>query len=91
MAKYRIAKEHFAEPRLQGDDRSVVDIAPGQMASAGDVVELIAKVAVSQVLGPQCESKLKHQLDGREDRGQAQSLAQRRVGNANHGGGCHRS
>jgi hypothetical protein len=45
------------------------------MAAAGDVVKLIAEVAVTQVLSPQRERKLNRQLDGCEAQGDPQSVA----------------
>jgi len=32
---------------LHGDDGAVVDVAPGEVVAAGDVVELVAEVAVA--------------------------------------------
>ena len=52
---------------MQGDDGAVVDEAPCEMTAAGDVVELVAEVAVADVLSPKCERELQKQLDAREE------------------------
>ena len=46
-----VAEEKFADPGLEGDDGAVVDVSPGEMAAAGQIVELVAEVAVADVLG----------------------------------------
>src|SRR6185437_2326861 len=51
--KQRVAEEYLAQPCLQGDDGAVVNEAPGKMMAAGDVVELVAEIAVTDVLGPE--------------------------------------
>ena len=48
----------------------MVDEAPGEMTAAGDVVELVAEVAVADVLGPECEGELQGELDGGEEEGE---------------------
>jgi hypothetical protein len=47
----------------------VVDVAEGEMASAGDVVELVAKVAVADVGGVDGEGELEEQFDDSERSG----------------------
>jgi hypothetical protein len=43
----RKAKERFGDAGLQGNQRRLVDIAPGEMVPADQEVELIAKEAVA--------------------------------------------
>ena len=43
-----VAEEALGEAGLEGDEGAVVDVAPGEVAAAGDVVELIAEVAPSR-------------------------------------------
>jgi hypothetical protein len=52
---------------LQGDDGAVVDETPGEMTAAGDVVKLVAEVAVADVLGPEREAELKKEFDDGEE------------------------
>ena len=61
---------------MQGDDGAVVDEAPGEMTAAGDVVELVAEVAVADVLGPECEGELQEELDGGEEEGEPKGRKQ---------------
>jgi len=64
---------------LQGDDGAVVDEAPGEMTAAGDVVELVAEVAVADVLGPEREGELEEELGGGEEEGEPKGRKQGRV------------
>ena len=68
-----VAEEKFAEPGLDGDDRTMVDVSPGEMAAAGEIIKLIAKVTVSDVLGPKGESELEGKLDDCEEERKTQS------------------
>lgn len=56
------------------------------MATAGDVVELIAKVSIADVGLPQICGDVYDELDGREEEGEAQGGAQGGVGGADDGG-----
>jgi hypothetical protein len=64
---------------LQGDDRTVVDEAPGEMTAAGDVVKLVAEVAVADVLSPEREGELQEELDAGEEEGEPKGRTQGRV------------
>jgi hypothetical protein len=57
----------------------VVDEAPGEMTAAGDVVELVAEVAVADVLRPEREGELQEKLDGGEEEGEPKGRTQRGV------------
>ena len=63
----------------------MIDKTPREMTAAGDVVELVAKVAVADVLGPDCEGELQQELDAGEDQGEPKGRTQRRVRGANDG------
>ena len=52
---------------------SVVDVSPGKMAAAGQIVELVAEVAVADVFGPKGESELEGQLDDCKEECKTQS------------------
>ena len=75
-AEEGVAEEDFAEAGLDGDDGAVVDVTPCEVVAAGDVVELVAEVAVAEVLGVEREGKLQEELDGGEDRREAEGLTQ---------------
>ena len=75
-----VAEEEFAETGLEGDDGAVVDVTPGEMAAAGDVVELVAEVAVAEVLRPEGEGELEEQLCEGEEQGEAQGVAEGEAG-----------
>ena len=64
---------------MQGDDGAVVDEAPCEMTAAGDVVELVAEVAVADVLGPEREGELHEELDAGEEEGEPKGRTQGRV------------
>jgi hypothetical protein len=64
---------------LQGDDGAVVDEAPGEMMAAGEVVELVAEVAVADVLGPERKGELQEELDAGEEEGEPKGRTQRKV------------
>jgi hypothetical protein len=70
---------------LQIDDGAVVDEAPCEMTAAGDVVELVAEVAVADVLGPECQGELQEELDGGEEEGEPKGRTQGRVRSADDG------
>ena len=70
---------------MQGDDGAVVDEAPCEMTAAGDVVELVAEVAVADVLGPECKGELQEELDGGEEEGEPKGRTQGRVRSADEG------
>ena len=59
----RLAGELRREPRHPGDERRVVDVAPGEPPAAGHVVELVPEDAVA---GKQGEVEAEH----REGRGE---------------------
>ena len=40
-----MAEESHGQARLQGDNRPVIDITPGEALTAGEIVELIAPEA----------------------------------------------
>ena len=63
----------------------MVDEAPCEMTAAGDVVELVAEVAVADVLGPECQGELQEELEGGEEEGEPKGRAQGRVRSANDG------
>lgn len=52
---------------MQNDDGAVVDIAPGEVMAAGDVVELVAKIAVADMRGVERERESEKQLGKDED------------------------
>ena len=54
MSGEGVAEDELAEAGLQGDDGAVVDVAPGEVAAADEVVELVAEVAVADVCLPEC-------------------------------------
>jgi hypothetical protein len=64
---------------LQGDDGAVVDKAPCEMMAARDVVELIAEVAVANVLAPEREGELQEELDAGEEEGETKGRTEGRV------------
>ena len=68
------------EPGLERDYGAMVDVSPGEMAAAGEVVELVAEVAVADMPRPKGEGKLEGQLDGCEEERKAQGRTKRRVG-----------
>ena len=47
-----VPKEEFRGAGLHGNDWSVVDVSPGKMAPADDVVKLVAKVAPADMRFP---------------------------------------
>ncbi len=47
------------------------------MTAAGDVVELVAEVAVADVLGPECEGELQEEADGGEEEDEQKRAASR--------------
>jgi hypothetical protein len=49
------------------------------MTAAGDVVELVAEVAVADVLGPECEGELQEELDAGEEEGEPKGRTQGKV------------
>lgn len=53
-----VAEQHLAHAGLQGHKRPMVDIAPGEVAAAGEIIELVAEVAVAEVKGPKREREL---------------------------------
>jgi hypothetical protein len=57
----------------------VVDEAPGEMTAAGDVVKLVAEVAVADVLSPEREGELQEELDASEEEGEPKGRTQGRV------------
>ena len=61
-----MAEECFREARLQGNQRAVIDIAPREVASARDVIELIAKVAPARVRLVQIGEQMEEEQGGRE-------------------------
>ena len=65
----RVAEEDFTQARLQGYDGSVVDVPPGEVAGTGDVVELIAEVAVADVRGPEGQGEMQQEFRRGEQRG----------------------
>ena len=69
----------LAEARLKGDDRAVVDEAPCQMMAAGDVVELIAEVAVAEMLCIKRKCELQEQFGCAKDQGKPHGCTQIRV------------
>jgi hypothetical protein len=67
----------------------VVDVTPGQVVAAGDVVELVAEVAIADVGGVESEGEGEQELGGGEGRGEAERGPQAEVGGADGGGGRH--
>jgi hypothetical protein len=49
----REAEERLGQPRLQGDQRRLIDIAPGQMMAADQEIQLVAKEAVAEMAAPE--------------------------------------
>jgi hypothetical protein len=49
------------------------------MTAAGDVVELVAEVAVADVLGPEREAELQEELDAGEEEGETKGCTEGRV------------
>ena len=73
-----VTEEGFGEPRLKGNQRAVVDVTPGEMAPAGNVVKLVAEVAVANVglieVGGQVEEEQGRGEDRREAQGGGKGL-----------------
>ena len=65
---------------MQGDDGAVVDVAPGEVVAAGEVIELVTEVAVADVRGVEGEGEVEEELDDGEDGSEAEGAAQGRVG-----------
>ena len=86
-AEERLAEEQETEAGLEGHDGAVVDVAPGEMAAAGDVVELVAEVAVTEVDLPEGGGHVEGELEGGEEEGEADGGTQGRVRGADDGGG----
>ena len=62
-----MAEEEFGGAGLEGDDRAVVDVAPGEVAAAGNVVELVAEVAVADVALPESAGEVDEQFERAEE------------------------
>ena len=59
-----VAKQNLSEARLQGDHRRLVHITEGEMASAHEVIHLVAEDAVAGPLRENVANDLDRQLDG---------------------------
>ena len=57
---------------MEGDERAVVDVAPGEMAAAGEVVELVAEVAPADVGLPEIADDLDRELEEGEGEREAE-------------------
>jgi len=84
----RVAEEDLAEPCLNGDDGALIDVAPGEMMAAGDVVELVAEVAVAEVLRVEREREVEQQLARGEEGCETESCAEGWIGWADYGRRC---
>ena len=71
-AEQRVTEEGLCQSSLHRDSRSVIDVAPGQVAAAGNIVELVAKITPAQVCLPQIGRELNGQLDQREAHSQTE-------------------
>ena len=78
-AEERGAEEGFGEAGLDGDEGSVVDVSPGEASTAHDVVELVAEVAVAEVLDVERTDDVKDEFKGSEGEGQFEGSGERRV------------
>ena len=81
----RATEEQFPGARHEGDDRALVDIAPGEVPTAHEEVEFVAEVAVADVRGVEGESEAEEEFDERE--GGCESQGRAKLGCA--GGGSH--
>src|SRR5215469_2387299 len=72
-----MAEEQLGKAGLKGDDGAVIDVAPGEVASAEEVVELVAEVAVADARFPEVGSDVQGELDGGEKKPETQGLAKR--------------
>ena len=69
--RQRIAEEHAPPLEERDRQRRLVDVAPGQMVAARDVVELVAKPAVARA-DPQVDRELRRRERAPEDQARAQ-------------------
>ena len=81
-----MAEEQFGEAGLDGDEGAVVDVAPGEMATAGDVVELVAEVAPADVGLVEVESDVQQDGEDAEEGGELEGCAQWGAGGPDYGG-----
>ena len=89
MPRTEVPKTMVARRAWSADDRAVVHVAPGEVAAAGEVVELVAEVAVAEVLRPEDGGDVQHEHQRRKDGGKAQRGAKRGVRWTDDGGGGH--
>ena len=81
------AEEGFGKLGLDGDDGAVVDVTPGEVASALNVVHLVAEVASSCAGLVEVGGDVEGELDGREEGRQAHGRGEGEVGGVDDGGG----
>ena len=75
QAEEGVAEEGLGEARLDGNEGAVVDEAPGKMAAAGEVVELVAEVAPAEMGRPGCGDQVEDQLDCGEGEGEVDGFS----------------
>ena len=63
------AEQHFCDARLQCNHRRLIDIAPGKVASADDVVHFVAKNSIAKMLRQQISDELNREFNRRECEG----------------------
>lgn len=66
------AEESLGEAGLDGDAGAVVHVSPGEALAADEVVELVAEVAVAEVLGVEGGDDVQGEFEGGEGEGEAQ-------------------
>ena len=71
-----LAEDHRRETRLKGDEGRLIDVSPGESASADKVVELVAVKAVAQVRLPEVGGDEEDELNGSEPAGETDGLFQ---------------
>jgi hypothetical protein len=66
-----VAEEGGGEPGLQGYEGGVIDVAPGEVLPADEVVEFVAGVAVTEVRLEEVEGEEQEEFDRGEEGGEA--------------------